>query len=130
MNSGSVHGSVRGWLRLEGVAAFLAATYLYANTSGSWLLFAMLFFVPDISFAAYFAGSRIGAAIYNAAHSYVGPLTLAGALFSSGTELTAALIWGAHVGFDRALGYGLKYPTAFRDTHLGQIGSRSSRYSS
>jgi hypothetical protein len=32
------------------------------------------------------------------------------------------LIWIGHIGFDRVLGYGLKYPTAFRDTHLGQLG--------
>ena len=33
-----------------------------------------------------------------------------------------ALIWIAHIGLDRALGYGLKYATGFGDTHLGRIG--------
>jgi hypothetical protein len=61
--------------------------------------------------------------IYNLAHSYVGPLTLAGAHFVSGIPgLLLAMVWGAHIGFDRTLGYGLKYPTAFGDTHLGRIG--------
>jgi hypothetical protein len=115
------------WLRLEGLVALGLTTYLYVNVGGSWLLFGALFFVPDISFAGYLAGARVGATMYNLAHSYVGPLTLAGAFFvSERPELLLALVWGAHVGFDRALGYGLKYPTAFGDTHLGRIGGRIS----
>ena len=122
MRDGTVHSSVRLWLRLEGAAAFLLAITLYAHLSGSWLVFAALFFVPDVGLAAYLAGPRIGAAIYNAAHSYLGPLIAAGTLLSTGTEPAPALVWAAHIGFDRALGYGLKYPTAFSDTHLGRIG--------
>jgi hypothetical protein len=114
------------WLRLEGLVAFALITFLYANEGGSWLLFGALFFAPDISFAGYLAGPQVGAATYNLAHSYVGPLTLACAFLMSGSAgLPLALAWGAHVGFDRALGYGLKYPTAFRDTHLGGIGQRA-----
>ena len=85
-------------------------------------MFAALFFVPDVSFGGYLAGPRVVAAIYNIAHSYVGPLILAATMLSVGLGLTLALVWAAHVGFDRALGYGLKYPTAFGDTHLGRIG--------
>lgn len=121
-SGGAVHSSVRLWLRLEGLMALFLATYLYAHQGGSWLAFAVLFFVPDVSFAGYMAGPRIGAALYNAAHSYVGPLILAAAL-PIGTGVPVALAWAAHIGFDRALGYGLKYPTAFSDTHLGQIGA-------
>jgi hypothetical protein len=123
---GAVHSSVRLWLRLEGMMALLLATYLYAHEGGSWLAFAVLFFAPDVSFAGYIAGPRIGAALYNMAHSYVGPLLLAATLLNVGTGLPLALVWGAHIGFDRALGYGLKYPSAFGDTHLGPIGRRAS----
>jgi hypothetical protein len=35
---------------------------------------------------------------------------------------SVALIWLAHIGFDRALGYGLKYKAGFGFTHLGRIG--------
>jgi hypothetical protein len=113
------------WLRLEGLMVLLLTTYLYANVGGTWLLFGAFFFAPDISFASYLAGPRAGAIIYNVAHSYVGPIALAAASFISGrVGLSVALVWGAHLGFDRALGYGLKYPTAFRDTHLGPIGQR------
>ena len=120
--NGAVYGSVRLWLRLEGLIALFLATYLYAHEGGSWLPFAVLFFAPDVSFAGYLAGPRVGAALYNVAHSYVGPLILGGALVSAGAGLTLALVWGAHIGFDRAVGYGLKYPSGFGDTHLGPIG--------
>lgn len=119
---GAVAGSVRLWLRLEGLLTLLAATYLYSRGGHSWAVFAALFFVPDISFTGYLAGPRAGAIVYNLAHSYAGPLLLAGAALVTGRTLAVALIWAAHVGFDRALGYGLKYPTAFEDTHLGRIG--------
>lgn len=32
-----------------------------------------------------------------------------------------ALIWLLHIGFDRAIGYGLKYPSSFKETHLGRV---------
>jgi hypothetical protein len=122
VSADAAHGAVRVWLRLEGIAAFLLATSLYAHQGNSWLVFAALFFAPDVSFAAYLAGPRVGAAIYNVAHSYLGPLIVAAAAVSAEAGLTVALVWAAHIGFDRALGYGLKYPTAFGDTHLGRIG--------
>ena len=118
----SVTGGVRLWLRLEGLAVLLLAVFLYARLDASWLLFAILFLAPDLSFAAYAAGPRVGAGVYNALHSYVGPLLLALALLLAGQSLAVPLIWTAHVGADRALGYGLKYPSSFSDTHLGRIG--------
>jgi hypothetical protein len=71
---------------------------------------------------------RIGAYCYNAVHTYVGPLLLAliGLFASVPICVATALIWVAHIGFDRLLGYGLKYPTAFTDTHLGKIGRSKS----
>ncbi len=122
MSEGAVHGSVRLWLRLEGVAAVVLATYLYGRGEKSWLLFAALFLVPDISFAGYLAGARVGAAVYNIVHSYLGPVLLAAMSLGGGTTMSVAMVWAAHVGFDRALGYGLKYSTSFGDTHLGRIG--------
>jgi hypothetical protein len=126
VSDGAVHSSVRLWLRLEGLMALLVAIYLYAHEGGSWLAFAMLFLVPDMSIAGYVAGPRVGAVLYNVAHSYVGPLILAATLLSVGAEPTLALVWAAHIGFDRVLGYGLKYPSAFGDTHLGRIGNAAS----
>jgi hypothetical protein len=119
-----VHGAVRAWLRLEGLLAFAVALVLYAQTQRSWLLFGALFLLPDASFLGYLAGPRTGALVYNLAHSYAFPLALSlSALLFEFAGITAfALIWIAHIGFDRAVRYGLKYPTHFRDTHLGPIG--------
>jgi hypothetical protein len=128
VSDGAVHSSVRLWLRLEGLMALVLASYLYALEGGSWLTFGVLFFAPDVSFAGYIGGPRVGAAVYNLAHSYVGPLILAYTLLNVGAGLTLALVWAAHIGFDRALGYGLKYPSAFGNTHLGRIGRAASAH--
>ena len=73
---------------------------------------------------AYLAGPRAGAIAYNAVHTYIGPGLLAALAWVTHASWFAslALIWIAHIGIDRALGYGLKYATAFSDTHLGRIG--------
>jgi hypothetical protein len=118
----AVAGQPRAWLRAEGVLALAVAVALYASLGGSWILFAVLFLAPDTSFGGYLAGPRAGAAIYNAAHSHAGPLAATLILLLLDQPVTLPLIWFAHIGFDRALGYGLKYPSAFQDTHLGRIG--------
>jgi hypothetical protein len=121
----SVAGSVRVWLRLEGLALFVVGVLLYARSGAGWGRFAALLLVPDLSFVGYLAGPRVGAAAYNAAHSEIGPLALGVAALLGVLPMSAlplACIWAAHVGIDRALGYGLKYGTAFRATHLGRVG--------
>jgi hypothetical protein len=121
---GAATGDVRVWLRVEGLAVLVAAVWLFATAGYSWLLFALLFLAPDLSFAGYLAGPSIGAAAYNAVHSYVAPILLAAVLAAAGAGTAVPLIWAAHIGFDRSLGYGLKYPSAFADTHLGRIGRK------
>jgi hypothetical protein len=122
--SGAVTGAPKLILRFEGAALVIGAAFFFWREQGSWLLFALLFFVPDLSFFAYLAGPRIGAFFYNILHMTLGPLALLGwaILFSSHLGELIGLIWLAHIGADRALGYGLKYATAFSDTHLGYIG--------
>lgn len=120
--TGSAAGPVRLWLRLEGLGVLVLATYLFAWGGHSWMLYAMLFLFPDLAFAAYLAGPRIGAFVYNLLHSYLLPSALAIGLVATGRPAVLPLIWIAHIGFDRLLGYGLKYPSAFSDTHLGRIG--------
>jgi hypothetical protein len=110
-------------LRLEGLAVAIGAIALYFDQGYGWLALLLLILAPDLSALGYLAGSRIGAATYDLAHTYVGPVALgvAGVLAESGTATQLALIWLAHIGADRLLGYGLKYPTAFRDTHLQRV---------
>lgn len=121
--TGAVQGPVRVWLRVEGVALLVAAVSWYAATGQAWSTFALVFLAPDVSFAGYLAGPRVGAVVYNVAHALVLPLVMA-AFGAAGRPdlLPVAAIWIAHIGFDRMLGYGLKYDTAFGDTHLGWIG--------
>jgi len=126
--AGQVTGGVRTLLRLEGLTLFASMVGLYAIWGGAWWIFAVLFLVPDLSFAAYLAGPEAGAFVYNAAHSYLAPVALltAGFLSTDPLILSIAMIWLAHIGIDRALGYGLKYEAGFGFTHLGHIGRKSS----
>jgi hypothetical protein len=124
-NSAAVTGGVRILLRFEGLALFAGATSLYAFSfyGGPWWLYLALFLVPDLSFVGYLAGPRIGAWAYNALHSTILALGLLAVGLGLLPHLTLlALIWLAHIGFDRALGYGLKYSAGFGFTHLGRIG--------
>jgi Domain of unknown function (DUF4260) len=122
--TGAATGGVRILLRLEGVVLFAGMTVLYGLWDGSWWVYAILFLAPDLSFAAYLAGPKAGAIVYNAAHSYLAPVALmtAGLAMAAPLTLSIAMIWLAHIGIDRALGYGLKYRAGFAFTHLGRIG--------
>jgi hypothetical protein len=117
--------SVFDVLRFEGFALFIVAVGLYARAGNSWQQFAILFLAPDLSFIFYLAGKRAGALFYNVAHSTLGPLALAGISTAIGRPdgIGIALVWLAHIGLDRALGYGLKRTSGFADTHLGKIGA-------
>ena len=108
------------WLRVEGFAVAALATLLYARSGASWWLFAALWLIPDLFMLGYLAGPRFGSYCYNAVHTYTGPIGLAGiALISRHMELLPyAYIWFHHIGLDRLLGYGLKYPYGFAGTHL------------
>ena len=107
-------------LRIEGAILLLLSILLYNLIGGSWLLFVLLFLAPDLSMLGYLSGPRTGAITYNLFHTYVLPSLFAalGLLVGSLLLVSLALVWFAHIGFDRMVGYGLKYPTGFFDTHL------------
>jgi len=107
-------------LRGEGALIALGATVGYTVLGASWGLFLLLLFVPDVFMIGYLKGARLGASVYNLGHTYVLPIALgAVALGASSSAVGAvALIWTVHIGLDRALGYGLKEPSGFRNTHL------------
>jgi Domain of unknown function (DUF4260) len=110
-------------LRVEGVALLALSVLLYWVNGGSWLLFGVLLLAPDLSMLGYLAGPKVGAAIYNAFHTYAMPAVVGalGMIFASPVAMAVALIWFAHIGVDRTVGYGLKYPTSFKDTHLRRV---------
>jgi hypothetical protein len=124
---GAVAGVPRLLLRLEGAAVFCGAVFFYWRLDGSWLWFVVLFLAPDLSFLAYVVSPRVGAIAYNAVHTTLGPLALLALAAWRGWPVgeDVALIWLAHVGVDRALGYGLKYGAGFGDTHLGRLGRQA-----
>lgn len=110
--------------RLEGGVLFALSLLVYWKSAGPWLLYLLLILAPDLFMLGYLRGPRIGAAFYNLGHTWQLPGILAAVGILGGTSLTLdiALIWLGHIGVDRLLGYGLKLPTAFQDTHLGRIG--------
>jgi len=122
--AGSVSGGVRLLLRAEGLAVLAASVAAYTQFGAGWGWFAALFLLPDVSFLAYLAGPRAGAWAYNAMHSYLGAVALLAAGVLGGMPMLPAvgLVWSAHIGLDRLLGYGLKYSAGFGLTHLGRLG--------
>ena len=112
-------------LRSEGAVLLAAALAAYFIGLGQpWWLVPVLLFVPDVFMAGYARSSRVGAMVYNAAHSYPAPAALGLLALVTAEPLWqgVALVWFAHIGMDRAMGYGLKYQTDFKDTHLGRVG--------
>ncbi|HEY6375176.1 MAG TPA: DUF4260 domain-containing protein [Edaphobacter sp.] len=110
-------------LKLEYATLSLAAILIYHHLHYSGLLFAVLFLAPDLSMLGYLANPSTGSAIYNLGHTLVFPLTLSVIAYATQHQLLTAmaLIWITHIALDRLLGYGLKYPTFFKDTHLQHI---------
>ena len=113
----------RTLLHLEGAVVALAAIALYFHLGYAWWLLLILALAPDLSMVGYVAGPRVGAIAYDAAHTYAGPVALGtvGVFAGGDVAVQVALIWIAHIGVDRALGYGLKYRTGFADTHLQRV---------
>jgi hypothetical protein len=115
---------VRGILHVEGVAVLAASLWLYfVELEASWIAFAVLILAPDVSMLGYVRSARLGAWLYDLMHNYA----LALALIVVGVATDEVIVEGlgfilsAHVGMDRAMGYGLKYTIGFRDTHLQRV---------
>jgi Domain of unknown function (DUF4260) len=125
--AGQVTGTPRMVLRIEGLVVVIVALMGYHALGANWWLFVLLFLAPDLSFLAYLIDTRVGSIAYNAVHTYIAPLALGMVGYYSASPLLLSLgvIWLAHIGIDRAVGYGLKYRTAFGDTHLGRKGAKS-----
>ena len=112
-------------LHAEGAVVLMVSFAAYHELNGNWLLFFLLFLWPDLFMLGYLANVRVGGSLYNLVHTYTGPLLLgAAAVFEQWhNTLLFTLIWTAHIGLDRMLGFGLKYPTFFKDTHMQRVAS-------
>ncbi|HUG63750.1 MAG TPA: DUF4260 domain-containing protein [Gaiellaceae bacterium] len=113
----------RRLLHLEGLAVAVGSLVFYFDAGYGWLLLIVLVLAPDLSMLGYLGGPRLGSLTYDAVHTYVGPVALGaiGVVGGYKAAVQVALIWLAHIGLDRFLGYGLKYPTGFKDTHLQRV---------
>lgn len=110
-------------IRTEGLTAFLASLYFYNYFAGSWLLFIALFFAPDISLFGYLRDNKTGSVIYNSVHNYILAFVviMSGIVMVNSNLTSIGLILSAHVGMDRFLGFGLKYPAGIKNTHIQKI---------
>jgi hypothetical protein len=117
---------VRRWLRAEGIVAFAGGAAAWVALGAPWPWFVVLLLAPDVSMVGYLRGPHPGAIAYNVAHNWAtGGLVIGlGLVLNLPGLALAGVLLVAHTGMDRALGYGLKYPTSFQDTHLGRIGRR------
>ncbi|MCY7298128.1 MAG: DUF4260 domain-containing protein [Ilumatobacteraceae bacterium] len=123
---GTVHGAPRLWLRLEGLTLLVGTLGAYLATGQSWWLVAIVVLLPDLFMVGYLGGTRVGAVLYNVAHATSVPAVLVwvGWWQQRSSLLAIGLVWLAHIGLDRLMGYGLKYDDHFQHTHLGWIGRR------
>ncbi len=111
------------FLILESASILIASIIIFLYLKGNILFYLLLILAPDIFMIGYMKDSKIGSLIYNLGHFYLLPiiLTLFGLLFNTVLLQQMSLIWIGHISLDRALGYGLKYPTNFKDTHLQHL---------
>jgi hypothetical protein len=124
VTDGTVTGTPRRWLRLEAVTLVAGALIAYSTTNQPWWLIPLILLVPDVIMVGYLGGTRLGAITYNLAHSTPLPAAVIALGWWQHEPLILAfgLVWLAHIGMDRALGYGLKYSDHFQHTHLGRLG--------
>lgn len=111
------------FLHIEGFAVLLLSLIVYGYFDFSWFLFIVLLFAPDLSMLGYLLNQKVGAFMYNLVHTYTTAIgvILVGMLLNKSLVFAIGLILAAHIGMDRMLGYGLKYTTAFKDTHLQKV---------
>jgi hypothetical protein len=120
---GSVIGTPKIVLRLEGVVLFAASIAVFAFQGQPWWLYPVLLLVPDIFMLGYLRNTKVGSIFYNVGHSYpvAALVTALGFVLTSPLTIAIGVIWFGHIGWDRMLGYGLKYGTSFKHTHLGDL---------
>lgn len=111
---------------------FLLGIFAFSFLNFHWSTFLLLLFLPDLSMLGYLGGNRTGAFFYNLFHHKglaVVVYILGVYLDIHSIQLTGIILF-SHSAFDRLLGYGLKYESGFKFTHLGEIGRKQSIESS
>ena len=112
--------------RIEGLSIALGVSVFYFLNNGNAFVFAVTIILVDFFMIGYLFDKKLGAIFYNLGHSYTISVILwfLSLLDSSNLLLGISAAWIAHIGIDRAFGFGLKHTTGFHDTHLGRIGKK------
>lgn len=112
-------------IQIEETAFFILAlvAIYYQPLQFSWWVWILLFLLPDLGMLGYLVNTEIGAHTYNLLHHRsVGAAVWLLGLYTQQPYITlTGIILLGHSSFDRALGYGLKFPDSFKHTHLGWL---------
>ena len=113
------------WQQIEGgllFAVVLFILWMFGLTIPIWVA-VLVFFASDLTLSGYLLGPKVGACAYNLVHTYAfgAVVFVAGFFIPNDTVMVIGLLWFAHSGFDRMLGYALKEASGFKDTHLKQL---------
>jgi len=114
-------------LKIEELFLFGLSLFLFSGLDYSWGWYALLFLTPDLSMLGYLINPRVGSWTYNLIHHKglaVALYTLGYLTTNPALQFAGTLLLG-HSSLDRVFGYGLKYPDAFKNTHLGVIGTQN-----
>lgn len=111
-------------IKLEEIGLFVLGIYFFDQLNFAWWWFLVLILLPDLAMIGYCFGDKTGAWCYNIAHhkGIAIVIYLLGIYFTNTTLQLFGVILFSHAAMDRILGYGLKYETGFKYTHLGEIG--------
>lgn len=110
-------------LKLEELLLLVLFSYAFLYLGFTWWWGLLFLLTPDIGMIGYLFNVRVGSISYNIFH-FKGTgvvLLLLGLVLSLSSLQFVGLIILAHACLDRCLGYGLKYSSSFKDTHLGKI---------
>lgn len=110
-------------LKMEEAALFAFSIFLFNETSFAWWWYPALLLVPDVGMVGYLVNTRVGALTYNISHHKgiaVVLYMIGWVAISEGIALAGIIMLG-HASMDRVLGYGLKFPDSFKNTHLGKL---------
>ncbi len=111
-------------LKIEELAQFILGIVLFSQLNYTWWWFPALLLTPDIGAIGYLINTKVGAIIYNLFHNKTIAIAIGlwGFYFDNSVLILIGVILFSYAAFDRILGYGLKYPDSFKNTHLGKIG--------
>ena len=113
-------------IKIEEAAQFALTVILFAKLPFAWWLYPALLLLPDLSMIGYAINTKTGAFTYNLVHhkAFAIVIGIAGLFLINNHLLLSGIVLFGHSSMDRVLGYGLKYATGFKLTHLGEMGAR------